>query len=191
MKILICKCCNSKFEHKYKNKLYCSLTCQIKSNPKKVTARTCEHCKIEFLGVKNSKFCCQDCFYKNRSDHLLKIHEAKRKYPQIEGLNRCQIFRKFNPDKNREELNRDNIKRTVLIQYLGGKCCKCGYDTDLRALQLDHINSDGHVDRKLKGRSGKIYRYYVKYLEEAKNVLQVLCSNCHSIKSIEEKMRKK
>jgi len=111
------------------------------------------------------------------------MQQAQRKYPKIEGLNRCQIFRKFNPDKGREQLSRDNMKRVVVIQFLGGACIECGYSSDIRALQLDHIHNDGYEDRRKKGRAGKVYRYYVDRLEEAKVNLQVLCANCHSIKT--------
>lgn len=154
----------------------------------------CGFCNVEFVGRKNQKFCCRSCSASTRADHMNKIQQARRKYPKIEGLNRCQIYRRFNPEKNREELSKDNIKRVVLIQFLGGKCCKCGYDADIRALQIDHINGDGYIDRKTHGRSGKVYRYYVKNLEECKGILQVLCANCHAIKSIEcrdHDMRKK
>ncbi len=143
----------------------------------------CNFCKKEFIGKSTRKFCSSSCSAKSRSDHLNKIQQARRKYPLIDGLNRCQIFRKFNPEKNREELHRDNLKRGILIQHLGGKCCVCGYDKDLRALQLDHIHGDGKKDRIRVG--NKIARYYIKNLDEAKEKLQVLCSNCHSIKTHE------
>ena len=71
-----------------------------------------------------------------------------------------------------------------MIQFLGGKCCKCGYDTDIRALQLDHINGDGYKYRKLYG---KEVRYHAKNLDACKEILQVLCANCHAIKSIENR----
>ena len=187
-KVKICQKCGKEFECKSLKAKWCSYSCgsrnaYIKTN----LLKNCILCGNEFLGRKNKKFCSGKCVGNKRADHLKKIHSAKRKYPEIEGLNRCQIYRRFNPEKQREELHRDNIKRVILIQYLGGKCVNCSYDKDIRALQLDHINGDGHLDRKIKGKSGKVYRYYIKNLEESKKVLQVLCANCHAIKTIENR----
>lgn len=182
-----CKYCNIEFLSNHRNRQYCSITCRNYFHMIKFDLQ-CEFCKKKYMGRRSQKFCSQTCSAKSRTDHLNKMHIACRKYPKIEGLNRCQIYRIFNQEKGREELHRDNIKRTILIQYLGGKCCRCGYENDIRALQLDHIHGDGNIDRKRKGRCGKIYRYYVKNeltLKEAENTLQVLCANCHAIKTIE------
>jgi hypothetical protein len=153
----------------------------------KIHSKLCNFCKKQFKARKTQKYCTGSCSAKNRMEHLTKIHEAKRKYPKIEGLNRLQIYRKFNPEKNLYYLHRDSMKRIVVIQYLGGKCIRCGYDIDIRALQLDHIKGDGKEDRKRLG--SRICRYYVNNLEEAKQKLQVYCANCHAIKTyiMEEK----
>jgi 5-methylcytosine-specific restriction endonuclease McrA len=78
---------------------------------------------------------------------------------------------------------RDKRDRKFLIDFLGGKCAGCGYSKDIRALQLDHKNSDGKKDRDRLG--NRVTRYYVKHLEEAKEKLQVLCANCNTIKRIQ------
>ena len=168
---------------------YCSIKCRSEQNEgnQKSYKHNCKFCGVEFLGKEFYKFCSQSCNGKSRVDHLHRIQQAQRKYPKIDGLNRMQIYRKFNPEKGQHELHRDNIKRVVLIQALGGCCVKCGYTDDIRALQLDHINGDGYKDRKEKGKAGKVYRYYVNKLDEAKLILQVLCANCHAIKSIENR----
>ncbi len=92
--------------------------------------------------------------------------------------------------------NKENTKhnRAMKIQYyrlelmniLGGPLCvRCGF-SDIRALQFDHINEDGHKEKK-RGSVTK-YKYYVDNPIEAKNKLQVYCSNCNQIKEI---MRRK
>lgn len=168
---------------------YCSIKCRSENNDKvqKVFNHKCKFCGIDFLGREFYEFCTRSCASKSRTDHLHRMQQAQRKYPKIDGLNRMQIYRRFNPEKGVEELKNDNIKRVVLIQSLGGCCVKCGYTEDIRALQLDHINGDGYKDRREKGKCGKVYRYYVKNIDEAKEVLQVLCANCHAIKSIENR----
>lgn len=86
----------------------------------------------------------------------------------------------------RETMNmsmRAYMKRTRLrlIEVLGNKCSQCGF-TDMRCLQIDHINGYGH-------KTGHSYhtdiRYYLKHPEEAKQKLQVLCANCNWIKKHE------
>ncbi len=82
-------------------------------------------------------------------------------------------------------LRPDIVKREAVIAALGGKCVCCGYDADVRALTLDHKNGDGYLDRKRLG--SKIARYYYTRIDEAKKNLQVLCCNCNTIKSMENK----
>lgn len=187
-KVKKCLKCGNEFECKSLNAKWCSTSCGSRNSYyKNIFTKNCLVCGKQFLGTRNKRYCSGKCVGNSRADHLKKIHEAKRKYPKIEGLNRCQIYRRFNPSKGREELHRDNIKRVILIQYLGGKCSLCGYEKDIRALQIDHIHGDGFIDRKEKGRCGKIYRYYVKNLEKCEGILQILCANCHAIKSIENR----
>ena len=186
---MLCSYCSVDMGTVRKDKKYCSVECRGKANY--VIARSnegsCHFCKNSFIGHKSQKYCSLKCSWDGKADHLVRIQQARRKYPKIDGLNRGQIYRRFNPEKGREELSKDNMKRVILIQALGGCCIKCGYTDDIRALQLDHINGDGYKDRKEKGKSGKVYRYYVNNIDEAKQFLQVLCANCHAIKSIENR----
>lgn len=147
--------------------------------------KDCLFCKELFKGKKDRKFCSSRCFGFFNREKVIERNESRRKYHKIPGLTRQQIFRYFNPKQVEKELNRDKDKRLYLIAFLGGKCIKCGYNEDKRALQLDHIQGDGYLDRKQKGRT-KIYRFYMKNLEEATKKLQVLCANCNKIKQIEE-----
>lgn len=72
--------------------------------------------------------------------------------------------------------------RAEIIEMLGGKCVRCGF-TDSRALQVDHVNGDGYLDRK--GRGGN--SAWLKIKQELKNGInthryQLLCANCNWIK---------
>lgn len=73
-------------------------------------------------------------------------------------------------------------RRLDLLAFLGGKCIRCGYNHNVRALCLDHINGGGSKDRKSFGSLLKFYRYYLNNPELAKERLQVLCFNCNAIK---------
>jgi hypothetical protein len=72
-------------------------------------------------------------------------------------------------------------KRTLLLDFLGGKCVRCGF-TDYRALQIDHIDGGGLKELKEIGNHGVYKNAYIhpeKY--------QVLCANCNWIKKVENK----
>lgn len=82
---------------------------------------------------------------------------------------------------NRMEQCRNTLKkkRIKLIKLLGGKCVRCGF-TDIRALQLDHINGGG--TKLTKGKYSTIISNYLKNIEECKKEIQILCANCNWIK---------
>ncbi len=70
--------------------------------------------------------------------------------------------------------------RLELLEYLGGKCERCGFD-DYRALQIDHVNGGGVREMK----NLKSLKSPIKYLERIKNnrsEYQLLCANCNWIK---------
>ena len=143
--------------------------------------KTCTFCSKPFVAVKSAaKFCSAVCFGKSRTPFLVQRNKSRRKYPEIEGLTRYQSWYR---GSNKIDRLRDVNKRQELLTYLGGKCVQCGYDKDLRGLVLDHIHGDGSEDRKKRG--AKIFRYYLKNLEEANQRLQVLCATCNQIKAFE------
>jgi len=81
-------------------------------------------------------------------------------------------------------LKRHQILRFKVLQKLGNKCVRCGFD-DWRALQVDHVKNNGHEERK-KLRPRELYE---KILELPKDELeenyQLLCANCNWIKKYE------
>lgn len=88
-------------------------------------------------------------------------------------------------------MNLGEIKYEVFTHYsntLFPSCVKCGF-TNIKALCLDHINSDGNVHRK--GNSKKtginLYRYLLKNNFKCEFELQTLCSNCNMIKFFDKK----
>jgi 5-methylcytosine-specific restriction endonuclease McrA len=93
-------------------------------------------------------------------------------------------WEKENPEKHREITRRSHAKRLIEVRQqaiacLGGMCthCQC---KDIRCLQIDHI-----VPLQGKERIGTmvLYRSVVRGLKEN---LQVLCANCHAIKTYYE-----
>jgi len=79
--------------------------------------------------------------------------------------------------------HKDTTKVEVLTYYGNGKlaCVKCGYDTDLRALSIDHINGGGNKHRQEVGT-------YIYLWLKANNLppgYQTLCMNCQFVKKIQ------
>ena len=78
------------------------------------------------------------------------------------------------------------LKIDILSHYSKGKmeCANCGYNKNINALHLDHIQGNGNMSRKKLGQGG--WGYYRK-LQQANypEGYQVLCANCNCIKQIE------
>ena len=79
----------------------------------------------------------------------------------------------------------DNLPtpKIALIELLGGfSCSNCHYDADWRALEIDHkMGKDHGVDpiRNIK--------YWLDNPDFAYEELQVLCANCHRIKTWQDR----
>lgn len=75
--------------------------------------------------------------------------------------------------------------REQLLDALGRKCARCGYDTDVRALQIDHVNGGGCKERKDFPSRDAYYNHILQHAEDGS--YQVLCANCNVIKRLEER----
>lgn len=80
------------------------------------------------------------------------------------------------------------VRRHVVILALGGRCSCTGEDcwhegpcqvTDIRCLQLDHINGGGNKEIKLLGGTPAMVDKYYNNPDLAKRRVQVLCANCN------------
>ena len=75
--------------------------------------------------------------------------------------------------------------RLEILSAMGGKCAQCGYgpgsmNFDPCALDIDHVNNDGKLERS-KGLTGK--KYYLWVAENLRSgKYQILCRNCNWIK---------
>jgi hypothetical protein len=73
--------------------------------------------------------------------------------------------------------------RQTAIEHLGGKCIKCGFD-DPRALEIDHIKGDGKSWRKVGDKNAKRLMENI-LAAPVGETYQLLCCNCHRIKTLE------
>jgi hypothetical protein len=78
------------------------------------------------------------------------------------------------------------ITREAALLALGSKCIKCGF-SDVRALQIDHIDGGGGKELQTIGSPG-VYR---KVLTAPQGVYQLLCANCNWIKRYENEETKR
>jgi len=76
----------------------------------------------------------------------------------------------------------ESRKATIFIHF-GNKCNRCGFD-DYRALQIDHINGEGGIERR-KTNGIPFLNRVLKELNS--NKYQLLCANCNWIKRAESK----
>lgn len=88
-------------------------------------------------------------------------------------------------DHFRQQSSKNSSKRRVeIMTMLGGAfCVKCSF-SDLRALQIDHVNGGGGRMRRSHGWS---YKFWKKEIKESPEKYQVLCANCNWIKRYENR----
>ena len=111
-------------------------------------------------------------------------YQRKRMKDPIEKEKHYQRVRKYL--KNKPHKQTATANRIKILDILGRVCVVCGF-TDIRALQIDHIDSDGLQQIKEIGSMAKMYKFYVDNPDKIKIKLQTLCANCNWIKRYENK----
>jgi hypothetical protein len=131
------------------------------------------------------------------SPHALYMREWRKKNPkkwqQIAHKARAK-WKANNRDQHREcqREHRYAVRREILDLLGGQHCVRCGF-ADWRALEIDHIHSDGRTDRLMVGNGVPnlwAFRNKLrdeKFLKYAWSRYQILCSNCNSLKRFENK----
>lgn len=69
--------------------------------------------------------------------------------------------------------------RNSVIQLYGGKCACCG-EANLAFLTIEHINGDGHLERKALNGGGATSLYLRLHNKPKRGDLEVLCQNCNT-----------
>lgn len=88
-----------------------------------------------------------------------------------------------------QKKSRDKIRMAVL-SILGSKCLNCGF-SDVRALQIDHINGGGAKERKSIKSVTAYYKHIIDSVIKGEYKYQLLCANCNVIKRIINQEHKK
>lgn len=74
-------------------------------------------------------------------------------------------------------------KKLELIASLGGKCSCCGF-SDVRALDIDHIDPSKKVRHKSRGYN---WSRRLKDWRSNHGNLRLLCANCHRLHTWEQR----
>lgn len=144
--------------------------------------KICSRCKIEkksdefyHLKPKNKKPClasaCKKCDIERvTKNYSLEICRERRKN-----------YLKNNPQRHIDRLRYDRIKsRLEALRHYGGErpCCKCCGEDKYEFLMLDHINDNGHEQRKLAGGGSVALNKWLKRNKWPTGI-EVSCHNCN------------
>ena len=77
------------------------------------------------------------------------------------------------------------IRAETMLRYGAGRCARWGLD-DIRVLELDHVNGNGNADRiaRTGGCRGGVPFYRALKAAGWPGGFQVLCANCHRMKTL-------
>jgi hypothetical protein len=106
---------------------------------------------------------------------------------------RILAMRRRNYAKNKKRYNEQASKwirkiRIKAIQRMSPdfSCSECGYNKNIRALTIHHLNNDGHVERSHYGNSMVYHNILSMSEKELKENYKVLCANCHMILKLKD-----
>lgn len=162
----ICESCGhnfTKFKRGNQPYRYCSLSCSSSTN-NKARQKLSDDVRV-LLRLQSAK--------RWRKSHPEAVKEQKRKY----YARHRDVLRKRRAPGN---LARSRNIRAMALAALGNVCVKCGF-SDPRALQIDHIDGNGCVERAEKYNRDGFHR---KVLADQTGY-QLLCANCNWIKRSE------
>ena len=147
--ILKCQQCGKEFEASRKDAKYCSGACGKKASRERISK-----------GISSKNKICAKC----GKEFTIKNNAFSRRYcydciPEI---------------GNTGAANRKIIKKWA-VEYKGGKCCKCGYNKCLDALDLHHLNPT-EKDFNLSDRNLSLdWNEITPELDKC----ILVCANCH------------
>jgi hypothetical protein len=131
-------------------------------------------------------------------EHREKIREYNREYqrqnPKKDYLKTYyethkEQFRNYERKHRDERIKNKKIRilklKSKIFHLLGDKCVKCGF-SDIRILQIDHINGNGNKEiKQFRGYREGYYGFVLKSIENKEEKYQLLCPNCNWLKRIE------
>lgn len=153
-----------------------------------------------FEGEKKCRICKESknieefILYESRGKYYRKnlCHKCERKWQRDHAskksvLERKRLWQKRYVEKDRDAYNEKNRRwkaaqresdRNAIYKAYGNICACCG-ETNPKFFTIDHVNNDGHIERKSgKYSSGSMfYRQIIK--SNFPSNYQILCYNCN------------
>lgn len=80
------------------------------------------------------------------------------------------------PCHHTQTLDRQRLIKKQCVEYLGGKCVKCGYDKCFGALHAHHLDP---TIKDINYNNFKLRKFDDKFKEELDKCI-LLCANCHA-----------
>jgi len=111
----------------------------------------------------------------------LKHPDYNRKYMEkyySEHPEQCKASRRKSREKYRKKI------RLEILELLGNKCVRCE-ESDVRCLQVDHINGGGGQERKQFTSTTQMFKRIVEKIKAGSKDYQILCANCNWKKKFE------
>lgn len=136
-----------------------------------------------------AKYCSRECYREHRFRTGTKCPTCGKKPPRgrrfcNKGCWRGHWYRREGERYERRKAHYAERKKAI-IDGLGGKCCRCGND-DPRVLDVDHIDAKKKLRPKHRNYPTPIR---VQLWEKETGNLQILCANCHRIKTCEDRLQ--
>jgi len=120
----------------------------------------------------------------HREEILSQQRESRKRNPLVHKNYKIKSLLKSGFDPASYQKDRRNILRNKILVALGCVCVRCGF-TDVRALQVDHVNGDGAGHRRQLGYNAH-YSKILREIESGSSRYQLLCANCNWIKRHEK-----
>ena len=112
---------------------------------------------------------CKDCGVQLTEDNTYKRAGRKAHFP-------TGYYRKCKGCYNKDRGSRVNENRQWIIEQMGGKCCRCGYNKCDAALDLHHLDPTTKDEQTMKNLR------HITDKERVQSELDkciLLCANCH------------
>lgn len=95
----------------------------------------------------------------------------------------CRLKKMVGKPKNpivvtKQRFTRQRRHKKIIVEMLGGKCIRCGYNRCIAALDFDHIDPSIKIFEV-----GSHSNYSLKRLIPEAMKCQLLCANCHREKT--------
>jgi len=103
----------------------------------------------------------KECFKHGLCDHFPQTERGRVRY-------RCKACNAEGVTRHR------NKKKLWCVDYLGGRCTKCGYDKCIAALEFHHRNPS-EKEFGFAVQQKRSYKRLAKELDKC----DLLCANCH------------